>query len=421
MAAVVFCATGEAALRIIYRDAGKRTLGAPGGRLFEHLTIHDEQRGRMDVGPKGAKPRIMIVGDSITWGQGVRDWQETWPEQLALALERGGSPHELAVFALPGRDIPAHVQEVERSIAHVQPDVFIYQWYVNDIEVEPRRPRNTRWWQTWAGHDTLRAWSYLYYFLDNRLLTYLPAPDRSYVDYILQDYAPGSLEWSEFERYFHTLATQAMAARTRLLVVYPQVPFRGTSPLQPIYDRVIALAGPHRLVIPPVALVRYAGELTTRAERPAVMFAVAPEGPALETRNYYFSPGDHEIDLTVSIDATVPTFGTLELIDAATNERLSTAPLSTSPGDWRDVTVQVVVPERSRSVRLRISGNGRTAFSVAQVAVPVDYGFEVVDLTAALNTFNTHTSIFDAHPNERAHQLIAEKVLERLQKSGSRH
>ena len=34
-------------------------------------------------------------------------------------------------------------------------------------------------------------------------------------------------------------------------------------------------------------------------------------------------------------------------------------------------------------------------------------GFGVVDPTARLNTFNTHASWFDGHPNERAHHVLA--------------
>src|SRR5687768_1737655 len=107
---VIFLATGEIGLRVIYRDAGTRTLGGPGGHQFEHLMLDGNQRGRFDVGAKNPqKPRVLILGDSITWGLGVRDWQEVWPEQLALALEHAGMPHEMAVLAVPGRDISAHV------------------------------------------------------------------------------------------------------------------------------------------------------------------------------------------------------------------------------------------------------------------------------------------------------------------------
>jgi hypothetical protein len=415
MAVAIFVATGEVALRAIYRDAGKRTLGGPGGRSFEHLTIRGDQRGRLDVGSKSGKPRIMIVGDSITWGQGVREWQDTWPEQLARLFENAGTPHEMAVFAMAGRDIPDHAAQVERWIPQVDPDIFIYQWYVNDIEVDPRRPRNTRSWQQWAGHEWLRNVSYLYFFLDNRLASYLPPPDRSYVDYILQDYAPESLEWSEFERYFHTLALQAgHVAPRRLLVLYPQVPFRGTSPLQPIYDRVIALATPHQLIIPPAAWIRYGGDVTSDAGRPVLRVPATVVGPVIDTRDYYFAPGEQHVVVPVSVDAPVAAFATLSLLDASTNEPIFSTSLIAPAAGWQDVGVAITVPERARRARLRIASSGRSAFAVANVAMAVDYGFEVVDLTADLNTFNTHASIFDAHPNERAHKLIAEKVFQAL-------
>ena len=269
MAGAIFLGTGEAALRIIYRDDGKRTLGGPGGRQFEYLFREGESRGRLDHGAKKPGiPRIMVVGDSVTYGQGVRDWQDVWPEQLARALEQAGTPHEMSVLALPGRDIPAHVAEVESWAKDVQPDVFIYQWYVNDIEVEHHRPSGARWWHRLPWHERLQQSSHLYFFIDNRLTFLLPPPDRSYVQYILDDYIPGSLEWAEFERYFHRLATRAQEmAPTRLLVIYPQVPFRGVSPLEPITTRLRAMCGAHALAIPPAAWIRSAGQLVDRRGR----------------------------------------------------------------------------------------------------------------------------------------------------------
>lgn len=37
--------------------------------------------------------------------------------------------------------------------------------------------------------------------------------------------------------------------------------------------------------------------------------------------------------------------------------------------------------------------------SLASIDVPVDYRFTVVDVIEPLNAFDTHASIFDAHPN----------------------
>lgn len=423
VATALFLATGEIVLRMVYLDAGAETLNGPGRHRFEHFTTADDLRGRMDIGPKTrGLPRIMVLGDSITWGAGIHDWHNTWPELVAQALEQTEKHVEMAVFALSGRDIQAHVDEVNYSLDRVDPDIFIYQWYVNDIEVNAHRPDERRWWRQWSRHKWLRSWSYLYFFLDNRLATYLPTAERSYVDYLVQDYVPGTVGWAEFERYFNTLAMRAKEkAKTRILILYPQVPFRGTSPLQPIYDGINALGRPHLLVIPPGDLIQYTGEYATVSQQPALRFAVAPTGPCVETRDFYFSPGDHELNVTVSIDRNVSTFGTLDVLDAKSDELLARAPLRTSPGGWHDVTVHLTTPEPARFVRLRVTGNGQTPFSIASLAFPVDYGFDVVDLTGPLNTFDTHASIFDAHPNERAHRVMADKVSEVLHAKAARH
>jgi hypothetical protein len=432
----LFLATGEIGLRVIYRDAGKRTLGGPGGYGFEHLTRHDDQRGRFDVGAKHPqKPRILILGDSITWGQGVRDWQEVWPEQLALALEHAGMPHEMAVLALPGRDISAHVEQMEQWASTIKPDVFVYQWYVNDIEITSERPRNRRAWQQWSGHERLRRRSYLYYFLDNRLSTYLPPPDRSYVQYILEDFAPGSLEWSEFERLFHALAMRAGEfAPVRMIVIYPQVPYRGTSRLKPIHDRVIALAGPHRFALPPAAWIRFAGSPVARPDarwHQAVAVPAGTVGPVLETRAFYMPAGSFDVLASIatprsSRGSPAPaqaSIGSLELIDHQTNAVLSTAGIPAWPSHegWQEVTVPMQVTQMGRQLRLRLTSGGAAAFEVASLEIPVDYAFKVVDLTDMLNGFNTHTSIFDAHPNAMAQKIIAEKVFEALREAESRH
>jgi lysophospholipase L1-like esterase len=284
----LFLATGEIALRVIYRDAGRATLGGPGGRDFDHLFIQGEQRGRFDEGRRTAGvPRLLIVGDSITWGQGVRDWRNVWTEKLATALEQRG-PVELAVVAAPGRGITEHIAVLDRYGERVQPDVIIYQWYVNDLEVIGERPRNERIWQRWPMHRSLRQSSYLYFFLDHRLSALLPQPERSYQQYILDDFAPGRPEWTEYVRMFDEFSARAKAlAPARVLILYPQVPFRGAYPLQPVNDRMRELAAKHE--------------------------------------------------------------------------------------------------------------------------------YRVVDLTDAMNTFNTHASIFDAHPNEQAHAVIAEHVLKAIE------
>ena len=423
---LIFLASGEAALRVIYRDRGRATLGGPGGQPFEHLYIKNEERGRLDTGPR--RPgitRLMVIGDSISWGLGVRDWSAIWTEQLARALEQKRAPVEMAVLAEPGRDMWEHYAVLQEWGSRVQPDVLIYQWYVNDIEVVEHRPRYRRAWQQWSQHDRARNWSYLYFFLDHMASWRLPLPERSYGDYILQDFVPGTYAWAEFERAFHSFATRAREiAPTRLMVLYPQVPFRDRYPMQPVHDRMKAVASPHQLSIPPAGLVPVAGTLEPRPDaawKQVVRVAAGVAGPVIETRDYYVSEGTLGLDLRLMCDIppSGPAVLAIEAVDHVTNEVVGrgTATLDVQARDWQRLPVKIDIRGTSgHSVRFRLVSPGALALSVASIDIPVDYGFTVVDLTEPLNTFNTHASMFDAHPNERAHAVMAQEVLAALER-----
>ena len=423
---LIFLASGEAVLRVIYRDQGRATLGGPGGHSFQHLYIKNQERGRFDTGPRrpGVR-RLMVVGDSISWGLGVRDWSAIWTERLAQALEQKGGPVEMAVLAEPGRDMWEHMAVVQEWGSRVQPDVLIYQWYVNDIEVVEHRPRFHRAWQRWSQHEQARNSSYLYFFLDHMAASWLPQPERSYTEYMLQDFGPGTYAWAEFERAFHSFATRAReAAPTRLMVLYPQVPFRGAYPLQPIHDRMRTLAGPHQLSIPPAGLVPAAGTIEPQPDaawKQVVRVQAGAAGPVIETRDYYMSEGvlDVAVRLTCDSPSSGPAILTLEAVDNVTNQIVGRgwSDVDVKARGWQQLSMRIDVRgTNGHSVRFRLVSPGALALSLASIDIPVDYGFTVVDITEPLNTFNTHASMFDAHPNEQAHAVIAQEVLAALER-----
>jgi lysophospholipase L1-like esterase len=424
LSALLFAGTFEIALRIVYRDAGRHTLGGPGGGSFEHLTLHGDQRGRLDMGERRpGVSRLMVVGDSITYGQGVRDWHDAWPEQLAQRLEAAGAPVEMAVFARPGRDIAQHLEQLERWGSVVQPDVLLYQWYVNDIEIRPNRPDLTRTWQRWPTHSWLRSRSYGYFFLDNRLAALTPPPGRSYVDYVLQDFAPGTAEWAEFERTFHAFAMHAMArSPRRVLILYPQVPFSGAYPLQPLHDRMRSLAGRHTLTMPPASWIRSGGTLVGDPAAPwtqSLHVPAALQGPVVDTGELIVLPGILEVELLVSVTGNPAdlTIGAAELRDVASGAAMSSQPivLPAPASGHHPVKLRFEVPgDHGRRASVRVRSNGAGRWTLASIGVAVDYGMEVVDLTETLNTLNTHASLFDAHPNEAAHRVIADAVARAL-------
>jgi hypothetical protein len=416
---------GEAALRIWYRDAGRRTLNGPGGLQFEHDTIDGELRGRRDVGPKrpGLR-RIMVIGDSITYGLGVRDWRQTWPELVAQRLEAAGQGHEMAVFAFPGQDIVQHVQVMREWAARVAPDVLLYQWYVNDIEAISHRPDFTRVWQRLPWHGWLRRTSYAYFVLDHRIAQLLPPPGRSYVDYLLTDFAPGTMEWAEFERQFHEFAvTAASVASRRVMMLYPQVPYGDRYPLRPLHDRMQTLAGAHDLLIPPAAWVRAGGPLVADSQSPwrnVFAFTSATPEAAVETFEYVFPAGALAVDLLVRFrddDFSGSAVGVVQLLAADTGQVVHEAEIqhSSRVEAFEAQRVHLTVPGSGlQRVRLRVRGLGTSAWWLGDIRIPVDYGFEVLDLAAPLNEIATHASPFDAHPNEAAQRVMADHVFAAL-------
>jgi hypothetical protein len=383
-------------------------------------------RSRLEAGPKlPGVPRVMVLGDSITWGYGVRNWKDTWPEQLARRFEAEGRPHQFAVLAYPAREIDAHLDQWKEWAGRVQPDALVYQWFVNDIELSKHRPVPPEApWRRWPWHARLRHSSYLYSILDERLGAALPSPERSYDEYLLEDFVPGTWEWTEFERVFHSLAARAAEiAPTRILVLYPQVPFSGAYPLQPIHDRMLELAHARSISIPPSGWTRESGTLVSQAESPwrAVARLPAHAGAlALVTGPYY---ARRSVDLTITFASTAPydnRLAMVRLLDAEHHTELASAPLfaerdETDTGSERRVAhVHLNEPDEvGRDVQFAI-GDPASELDIASIDLQVHHDFDVVDLTHPLNRFNSHVSGFDAHPNPRAHGVIADAVFDML-------
>jgi lysophospholipase L1-like esterase len=73
--------------------------------------------------------RIAVIGDSLTWGQGV----EASDRFSNLVEGFLGSKYEVFNFGLPGNNMPEHADVLERALP-VSPDFVLLQIYINDFE-----------------------------------------------------------------------------------------------------------------------------------------------------------------------------------------------------------------------------------------------------------------------------------------------
>jgi lysophospholipase L1-like esterase len=83
--------------------------------------------------PQG-RLRIVIVGDSVTFGMGMGD-DESFPAQLERLLHEKFPNRDLDVVNLgvPGYDTRQEVTLLKRNLARLDPDVALVGFYTNDI------------------------------------------------------------------------------------------------------------------------------------------------------------------------------------------------------------------------------------------------------------------------------------------------
>jgi hypothetical protein len=429
----VAVAGAEVALRIVYRDNGRTTSEGPGGARFDHAfppwSTNRRIRGPNAVGPKAAgTTRVLVQGDSITWGQGVSDWTQLYPARLLAKLQETGS-YDMTVLAQPGRGIDGHMSLLDQTVEQLAPDVIIYQWFANDVVLYQwfrghldtgGRPSFAGRWSQWRYHETVRERSFLYWLIFRRASDIVTS--RSYADYARHIAKDGSRPWHYFRTQFHRWATRASAhGRRVVLLQYPVLPALGEYPLADMHQRLATAAGKSVWSQP-----AHAAEGRVGTNAPAVESRYGAvrrgergtRGELVSFRDLTFGRGQHQA--TFWLRSTDRSAGAVARVEVRRRgqtlvaHRVRARDLAPR-GEWQPFTVRFGVNEPLvEDISLRVVTLGRGRIEVDRVDVPTDYGIEVVDPMPALQDFDTWASPFDAHPNARAHAVLADILYERL-------
>ena len=251
---VIFFVTGEVALRILFFDgASFNSHSGPIVQRFERNFVFNKYDGpsrgpQINDSDDSIRNRIVVQGDSITWGQAVKDEQDVYSELLLADLNSSGESFDMAVLARPGREIDGHLEQIKKWGADLEPDIILYQWYVNDLEIEKtKRPKSLKPWRYLFFAPTLSRVSYLWWYLDYGLSVLNP-PKQSYASYLSQNFADDSYDWLIFENVFVEWARQAKELSPNIMVVlYPRLSLAGDERpelpvgLTDIYSRMLAL------------------------------------------------------------------------------------------------------------------------------------------------------------------------------------
>ena len=215
----------EIYLRVAYADG--LSFGAHRGpfvarfeRDFQFNRYDGPSRGPEVTGPKDEHTvRILVQGDSITWGQGVKREDELFPSVLAERLRSAGEEVEVAVLARPGREIDGHLEQIGKWGAAIAPDIIIYQWFINDVEIDKtHRPERGRLWRQLLFPGIVTRYSYLWFLLEYRTET--AADGEPYETYVLQHFGKGSEGWDLFAEQFRAWAAEAKRLTPNVVVAF---------------------------------------------------------------------------------------------------------------------------------------------------------------------------------------------------------
>ena len=136
MTVAISIAAAEPMTRVLFRDI--TTSSDNGGfftqRWFRTGAVHVNSSGFRGREFSAVKPaglyRIAVVGDSFTFGNGVRQ-EDRYSDLLQARLP---SHFEVLNFGTPGANTPEHRSLVEHLLPAIHPDFVLLQWYVNDME-----------------------------------------------------------------------------------------------------------------------------------------------------------------------------------------------------------------------------------------------------------------------------------------------
>jgi lysophospholipase L1-like esterase len=116
--------------------------------------------------------RIMVIGDSFTFGQGV-NLEDTYSKQLERRLNDMGKTSEVISCGVIGYGMWQYLETLERKVIPYKPDLVILGLFIDDIpsSVSPHRDL-----QNWPGTNPfvkdasgLMSRSYLWNFLKNSI------------------------------------------------------------------------------------------------------------------------------------------------------------------------------------------------------------------------------------------------------------
>ena len=205
-------------LASVYPD-NPRGYFEPGNRI---TYINNAQGFRDDDFTLQARPgtlRVALLGDSLAFGQGVKQ-HDIAPALLEpLLTKRAGCPVEVYNFALGGFNAEQEANQLEKTVWNYRPDLVLVWYSMTDIEnmADGRRAgiyNQTPWISPrWARLSRLAG------LLNHRLSQ---VTNKRFQDFNNTYYDPQGKNWKDLQTLWRSMAQSAQTHKTPLMLfVHP--------------------------------------------------------------------------------------------------------------------------------------------------------------------------------------------------------
>jgi hypothetical protein len=128
---------GELAVRFAYRDI--TTTSTAEGYFSRRWKQEHVQRNEWGFRERDIRfqerddlYRIAVVGDSVTFGPGIRV-EERFSDLMMADLNAQGEAFDVLQFGLPGAELDWHVDTLLRFVRAAKPQFVLLQWSINDV------------------------------------------------------------------------------------------------------------------------------------------------------------------------------------------------------------------------------------------------------------------------------------------------
>lgn len=185
-----------------------------GYRDIEHHTAKDEH-----------VYRILFLGDSFTFGSGIKNLEDTYPKLIEkmLNIEYDSIKVEAVIFAKEGYSVLDELNALKRKGLSFEPDLIILGYFLNDAEEKGSKKGYedllyAHYIIPYELGDLMYKYSLFYYFLESRLKKMIGSR-KSYEDYIEHLYSDSNPYFKQHKKDLEELIKIANTNKIPLLVI----------------------------------------------------------------------------------------------------------------------------------------------------------------------------------------------------------